>query len=60
MRTAGEIGAEIFEIRELRLVEIQGTAEQKSFDRQQLNAMLDGGLAAIRKLVELQSKALDG
>lgn len=41
-----------------RLVEVQGTAEHRSFERAQLDAMLDGGLAAIAKLVELQKKAI--
>jgi ribonuclease PH len=41
-----------------KLVEVQGTAEHKTFDRKQLDAMLDGGLSAIRKLVELQKAAL--
>ena len=41
-----------------KLVEIQGTAENGSFDRAQLNAMLDAGLAAAVKLVELQKKVL--
>ena len=41
-----------------KLVEVQGTAENGSFDRAQLNAMLDAGLAATVKLVELQKKVL--
>jgi ribonuclease PH len=41
-----------------RLVEIQGTAEHGHFDRRQLDAMLDGGLAAIARLHEAQRKAL--
>jgi ribonuclease PH len=41
-----------------RMVEVQGTAEHKLFDRQQLEAMLDGGMAAIRQLVEAQQKVL--
>ena len=41
-----------------KLVEVQGTAEHGSFDRAQLNAMLDAGLAATAKLVELQKKVL--
>ncbi|MDQ3266511.1 MAG: ribonuclease PH [Myxococcota bacterium] len=41
-----------------RLVEVQGTAENKSFDRKQLDAMLDAGLASIAQLVELQKKVL--
>ena len=40
-----------------KLVEVQGTAENGSFDRAQLNAMLDAGLAATEILVELQKKA---
>jgi len=41
-----------------KLVEVQGTAEGKAFDRSQLDAMLDAGLSAIQKLVEIQKKAL--
>ncbi|MFO0601286.1 MAG: ribonuclease PH [Myxococcaceae bacterium] len=41
-----------------KLVEVQGTAEKGSFDRAQLNAMLDAGLATTQKLVELQKKIL--
>lgn len=41
-----------------RIVEVQGTAEHKLFDRAQLDAMLDGGLAAIRQLCEAQAKVL--
>lgn len=40
------------------LVEVQGTAEQKAFDRKQLDAMLDAGMAAIAQLVEIQRKVL--
>lgn len=43
-----------------KLVEVQGTAEHGSFDRAQLNAMLDAGLATTEKLVELQKKILAG
>jgi ribonuclease PH len=43
-----------------KLVEVQGTAEHKAFERKQLDAMLDGGMAAIQQLVELQQKALAG
>ena len=41
-----------------KLVEVQGTAENGSFDRAQLNAMLDAGLAATARLIEAQRKAL--
>lgn len=43
-----------------KLVEVQGTAEQKSFERAQLDAMLDGGLAAIATLIEKQKQVLAG
>ncbi|WP_257462664.1 ribonuclease PH [Archangium lipolyticum] len=43
-----------------RIVELQGTAEHQTFDRKTLDAMLDGGLAAIRQLVEAQQKVLGG
>ena len=41
-----------------RIIEVQGTAEHKTFDRAQLDQMLDGGLAAIRQLCEAQAKVL--
>jgi ribonuclease PH len=42
-----------------RIVEVQGTAEHKSFDRRQLDQMLDAGLAGIEKLFAIQKKALE-
>ncbi len=41
-----------------RIVELQGTAEHQLFDRKQLDAMLDGGLAAIQQLIAAQAKVL--
>ena len=41
------------------LIEIQGTAEQRPFSREQLNTMLDLGGAAIAKINELQHKVLE-
>ena len=41
-----------------KLVEVQGTAEHGSFDRAQLNAMVDAGLATTARLIELQKKIL--
>jgi len=41
-----------------RIVEVQGTAEHKLFDRKTLDVMLDAGLAAIRQLTEAQAKIL--
>jgi ribonuclease PH len=40
------------------LVEVQGTAEHNSFDRAQLDQLLDLGLAGIRSLLEHQHKVL--
>jgi len=40
------------------LVEVQGTAEGKTFDRAMLNAMLDGAEASIRSIVSAQREAL--
>jgi ribonuclease PH len=56
--SSADVDMNIVGTAEGRLVEIQGTAEQKSFDRKQLDAMLDAGLSAIRQLVDLQRKAL--
>ncbi|RKH09292.1 MULTISPECIES: ribonuclease PH [Corallococcus] len=41
-----------------RIVEVQGTAEHKLFDRKAMDAMLDGGLAAIQQLAAAQAKVL--
>ncbi len=41
------------------LIEIQGTAEQRPFTREQLDRMLDLGGAAIGKINELQHKVLE-
>ena len=39
-----------------RIVEVQGTGERTSFDREQLNTLLDMGQAGIEQLVALQRK----
>jgi ribonuclease PH len=44
---------------EERFVEIQGTAEHQSFDRAQLNQMIDLAAAGIRQLFEIQRKAIE-
>ncbi|SEK43395.1 RNAse PH [Stigmatella aurantiaca] len=41
-----------------RIVEVQGTAEHQLFDRKALDAMLDGGMAAIQHLIVAQAKVL--
>jgi ribonuclease PH len=42
-----------------RLIEIQGTAEQGAFSRQQMDAMIDLAAAGIRQLFGLQRRAID-
>ncbi len=42
-----------------RLLELQGTAENSSFSREQVNAILDASLAALTTIKELQLKAID-
>jgi ribonuclease PH len=44
---------------EERFVEIQGTAERQSFDRAQMNQMVDLAAAGIRQLFEIQRKAIE-
>jgi len=41
-----------------KLIEVQGTAEHATFDRKQLDAMLDLALAGIRQLTEAQRRAV--
>jgi ribonuclease PH len=41
-----------------KLIEVQGTAEHNTFDRAQLDAMLDLALAGIKQLVAAQRKAV--
>jgi ribonuclease PH len=43
-----------------KLVELQGTAEHDTFDRAQLDAMVDLAAAGIRQLVEAQRQAIAG
>ena len=45
--STAEVDMNIVATADGRIVEVQGTAEHKLFERKQLDAMLDGGLAAI-------------
>jgi ribonuclease PH len=56
--SGGEVDLNIVALEGDKLVEVQGTAEHGHFDRVQLNAMLDGGLAAITQLIALQKQVL--
>jgi ribonuclease PH len=55
---AAEVDMNIVALESGRLVEVQGTAERGSFDRQALDALLDIGLAGTRELFRLQRAAL--
>jgi ribonuclease PH len=56
--SSAEVDLNIVALEGGKLVELQGTAENGSFDRAQLNAMLDAGLMTIAKLIELQKQVL--
>jgi ribonuclease PH len=56
--SAAEVDMNLVATAEGKLVEVQGTAEHKEFDRRQLDAMLDAGLNAVQRLIEIQRSAL--
>ncbi len=56
--SSGEVDLNVVALDGERLVEVQGTAEHGSFDRAQLNAMVDAGLAATMQLIALQKQVL--
>jgi ribonuclease PH len=41
-----------------KLIEVQGTAEHKAFSRLQLDSMLDAGMQAVARLIEIQRQVL--
>lgn len=55
---AADIDCNVVMNEKLELIEIQGTAEAESFDRQQLNQMLDLAEKGIRELMQAQRQAL--
>jgi DNA polymerase III gamma/tau subunit len=54
-----EVDLNIVATEDGKLVEVQGTAEHKAFERAQLDRMLDAGLRAIGQLVAIQKSALE-
>ncbi len=56
--SSAEVDMNIVATAKGKLVEVQGTAEQKPFERKQLEAMLEAGLVAIQRLVETQARVL--
>ena len=57
---AAEVDMNIVMTADRKLVEVQGTAEHGTFDRKQLDALIDLATGGIRQLVAAQKKALDG
>ena len=43
-----------------KIQEIQGTAEGKGFDQQQLNRMIDASQGALQSIFDLQNTAAEG
>jgi ribonuclease PH len=43
-----------------KLVEVQGTAEHGTFDRKQLDALVDLATAGIEQLIAAQRRAIEG
>jgi len=56
--STAEVDMNVVATAEGHLVELQGTAERGAFQRAQLDAMIDAGLAGVARLVALQRQAL--
>ncbi|MBJ6765318.1 ribonuclease PH [Myxococcaceae bacterium JPH2] len=56
--SSAEVDLNLVATEDGRIVEVQGTAEHKLFERKTLDAMLDGGMAAIKQLAAAQAKVL--
>ena len=57
--SSAEVDFNVVMLEDDSFVEIQGTAEQRAFTRQQMNEMLDLAAAGIRQLFELQRSAVE-
>ena len=55
---AADVDCNIVLNEELQIIELQGTAEEGSFSRQQLNQILDLGEKGIQELMTFQNAAL--
>jgi len=58
--SAADVDLNIVATGDGRLIEVQGTAEAEPFSRQQLDTLLDLGLAGIAALTRVQQEALRG
>jgi len=57
---AAEVDMNVVMTADEKLVELQGTAEHGTFDRQQLDALVDLAAGGIKQLVAAQRRALEG
>jgi len=55
---AADVDFNVVALDDGRLVEVQGTAEERAFSRAQLDALMDLSDIGIRRLLELQDEAL--
>ena len=58
--SAAEVDMNIVMTADGKLVEVQGTAEQGTFDRKQLDTLVDLATAGIEQLIAAQRRALEG
>lgn len=56
--SSAEVDMNIVGTADGKIVEVQGTAEHKTFERKQMDAMMDAGLGAIQRLIQLQQAAI--
>lgn len=56
--SAADVDMNIIMTSDLNLIEVQGTGEETTFSRKQLNELLDLGEVGVKKLAEIQRKAL--
>ncbi|HEX6835583.1 MAG TPA: ribonuclease PH, partial [Polyangia bacterium] len=57
---AAEVDMNIVMTADRRLVEVQGTAEKGTFDRAQLDTLVDLATAGIEQLITAQRRAIEG
>ncbi len=57
--SSAEVDMNIVMTESWKFVEVQGTAEGKTFDRDMLNEMLDSAQSVIKEIIEIQKAALE-
>ncbi len=56
--SAAEVDMNVIMTSDLKLIEVQGTGEESTFTRQELNALLDLAEAGVKELADIQRTAL--